>query len=201
MRSASSIDAPWTWMRSPAKEAGADVTRGGGGGGLEQEATPSSSDAIKARRSEEGRGARAASLPEGVATRGDYRPTRRQAKPSGWQLDDNADVPRRRVAASRHGPTPDVLPVAGVTGSPGHAPEVQSKFRRKESIMATGTVKWFNAEKGFGFIAQDGGGSDVFVHFSAITGNGFKELSEGQKVEFNVVQGQKGPQAEQVSTL
>lgn len=67
--------------------------------------------------------------------------------------------------------------------------------------MATGTVKWFNADKGFGFIAQDGGGSDVFVHFSAIAGTGFKELSEGQKVKFDVVQGQKGPQAENVTTL
>lgn len=67
--------------------------------------------------------------------------------------------------------------------------------------MATGTVKWFNADKGFGFIAQDGGGSDVFVHFSAIASTGFKELSEGQKVKFDVVQGQKGPQAENVTTL
>ena len=67
--------------------------------------------------------------------------------------------------------------------------------------MATGTVKWFNADKGFGFIAQDGGGSDVFVHFSAIASSGFKELSEGQKVKFDVVQGQKGPQAANVTTL
>jgi CspA family cold shock protein len=65
-------------------------------------------------------------------------------------------------------------------------------------LMATGTVKWFNAEKGFGFIQQDDGGPDVFVHFSAIQSSGFKELHEGQKVDYNVTQGPKGPQAEQV---
>ena len=64
--------------------------------------------------------------------------------------------------------------------------------------MATGTVKWFNAEKGFGFIQQDDGGPDVFVHFSAIQSSGFKELQEGQKVDYDVTQGPKGPQAEQV---
>ncbi|MEV8309295.1 cold-shock protein [Streptomyces flavidovirens] len=65
--------------------------------------------------------------------------------------------------------------------------------------MATGTVKWFNADKGFGFIEQDGGGPDVFVHFSAIQSTGFKELQEGDKVEFEVTQGPKGPQAENVT--
>lgn len=62
---------------------------------------------------------------------------------------------------------------------------------------ATGTVKWFNESKGFGFIEQDSG-PDVFAHFSAITGSGFKTLVEGQKVEFTVTQGQKGPQAENI---
>jgi CspA family cold shock protein len=65
--------------------------------------------------------------------------------------------------------------------------------------MATGTVKWFNSEKGFGFIAVDGGGQDVFVHYSAIQGNGYKSLEEGQAVSFEVVQGPKGPQADAVN--
>ncbi len=64
--------------------------------------------------------------------------------------------------------------------------------------MATGTVKWFNESKGFGFLSQDDGGDDVFVHFSAISGDGFKTLSEGQKVTFEVEQGPKGPQASSV---
>ena len=67
--------------------------------------------------------------------------------------------------------------------------------------MAQGTVKWFNAEKGFGFITQDGGGADVFVHYSAIDSGGYRSLDEGQRVEFGVTQGQKGPQAERVTTL
>jgi CspA family cold shock protein len=69
------------------------------------------------------------------------------------------------------------------------------------SLMAQGTVKWFNSEKGFGFIQQDGGGPDVFVHFSAISGTGYKSLEENQKVEFDVTQGPKGPQAENVRAL
>jgi CspA family cold shock protein len=64
--------------------------------------------------------------------------------------------------------------------------------------MAQGTVKWFNAEKGFGFIEQAGGGADVFVHYSAITGNGYRELAEGESVSFDVEQGPKGPQAANV---
>ena len=64
--------------------------------------------------------------------------------------------------------------------------------------MTTGTVKWFNAEKGFGFIEQDGGGADVFAHFSAIASDGYRELREGQRVSFEVTQGQKGPQASNI---
>ncbi|MFE0726562.1 cold-shock protein [Streptomyces mutabilis] len=64
--------------------------------------------------------------------------------------------------------------------------------------MASGTVKWFNAEKGFGFISQDGGGPDVFAHYSNISGNGYRELTEGEQVTFDVTQGQKGPQAENI---
>ncbi len=66
--------------------------------------------------------------------------------------------------------------------------------------MAEGTVKWFNDSKGFGFIEQDNG-PDVFVHFSAITGDGFKSLAEGMRVNFDVVEGQKGPQASNVTKL
>jgi CspA family cold shock protein len=64
--------------------------------------------------------------------------------------------------------------------------------------MATGTVKWFNAEKGFGFITQDDGGADVFVHFSAIDGGGYRSLDENDKVTFDLTQGPKGAQASNV---
>ncbi|MCP2287391.1 cold shock CspA family protein [Nocardia bhagyanarayanae] len=67
--------------------------------------------------------------------------------------------------------------------------------------MAQGIVKWFNSEKGFGFIAQDGGGPDVFVHYSAVSGSGFRSLDEGQRVEFEIGQGQKGPQAQDVRVV
>ncbi|KHD44716.1 cold-shock protein [Streptococcus hongkongensis] len=66
--------------------------------------------------------------------------------------------------------------------------------------MAQGTVKWFNAEKGFGFITQENG-SDVFAHFSEIQSDGFKTLDEGQKVEFDVTDGQRGPQASNITKL
>ncbi|MFD1210926.1 cold-shock protein [Arthrobacter sp. GCM10027362] len=67
--------------------------------------------------------------------------------------------------------------------------------------MATGTVKWFNSEKGFGFIAPDDGGPDLFAHYSSITGGGYRSLEDGQKVEFEVTQGQKGPQASDIRAL
>jgi CspA family cold shock protein len=67
--------------------------------------------------------------------------------------------------------------------------------------MTTGTVKWFNADKGFGFITPDDGGPDVFAHFSAIATSGYRSLDENQKVEFEVTQGQKGLQAENIRPL
>ena len=66
---------------------------------------------------------------------------------------------------------------------------------------STGTVKWFNADKGYGFISQDNGGADVFVHFRAIVSEGYKTLTEGQKVSFEVEQGQKGLQAANVTAM
>jgi len=67
--------------------------------------------------------------------------------------------------------------------------------------MAKGTVKWFNDQKGFGFVTPDNGGADLFVHFSAIQGDGFKTLTEGQAVEYEEGQGQKGPQANNVRAV
>lgn len=67
--------------------------------------------------------------------------------------------------------------------------------------MPRGTVKWFSPEKGYGFITPDDGSKDVFVHYSAIVGQGYRNLQEGQKVEFEVTQGQKGPQASNVRVI
>ena len=76
----------------------------------------------------------------------------------------------------------------------------------RSEVLRSGTwhkapCKWFNAEKGYGFIAVEGGGADVFVHYSAIATTGYRSLDEGQKVEFDVTQGQKGPQAENVRPM
>jgi CspA family cold shock protein len=85
-------------------------------------------------------------------------------------------------------------------GSP-RSPHGRARKQEEATPVATGTVKWFNSEKGFGFIEQDGGGADVFVHYSAIESGGYRELQEGQKVEFDVTQGPKGPQAEKVKGI
>jgi CspA family cold shock protein len=87
----------------------------------------------------------------------------------------------------------DVFSVA-----PGSSPRTDSSKVRE---MAQGTVKWFNDDKGFGFIAQDGGGADVFVHHTAIAGTGFKSLKDDSRVEFEITQGPKGPQAENVRAV
>jgi CspA family cold shock protein len=91
----------------------------------------------------------------------------------------------------------------GRTGActPPLVPRYAGVISEVERSMATGTVKWFNGEKGYGFIAQDGGGPDVFVHFSAIEGSGYRNLEENQAVEFEITQGPKGPQAEKVRAL
>ena len=77
---------------------------------------------------------------------------------------------------------------------------VQRSGTKKEIVLATGTVKWFNGEKGFGFIAREQG-DDVFVHFSAIQGTGYKTLEEGQRVEFDVGPGRKGEEAQNVRVI
>jgi cold shock protein len=77
----------------------------------------------------------------------------------------------------------------------------KSQHRREYRMRTTGTVKWFNETKGFGFITPEDGAKDCFVHYSAIQGNGFKTLAEGDRVEFDLVQGQKGPAAENVSRI
>lgn len=74
-------------------------------------------------------------------------------------------------------------------------------FIERPSFMATGTVKWFNDSKGFGFITPEDGGEDLFAHFSAINMSGFKTLKEGQKVQFEVTQGPKGKQASNIQSL
>lgn len=81
------------------------------------------------------------------------------------------------------------------------APQGMQLLRKQEEKMATGSVKWFNDAKGFGFISQDGGGEDVFCHHTAIRTEGFRTLAEGQKVEFDVKRGPKGLQADNVRPI
>jgi cold shock protein len=82
-----------------------------------------------------------------------------------------------------------------------HATNAQSPRDGDRTMRTKGTVKWFNNDKGFGFITPEDGTKDLFVHHSAIQGGGFKSLDEGESVEFDVVQGQKGPAAENVTRL
>src|SRR4051794_41050120 len=94
------------------------------------------------------------------------------------------------------------VPHQGTTAAGrGRGAHVLGQTERSSHPMAQGTVKWFNAEKGFGFIAQDGGGPDVFVHYSAIQSTGYRSLDEAQRVEFEVTQGPKGPQADAVRPI
>jgi CspA family cold shock protein len=95
----------------------------------------------------------------------------------------------------------DVIP-SRLDSSQAEVPRIRVPPAKKGGIaMATGTVKWFNGDKGFGFISQDAGGPDVFVHFSAISGSGYRNLDEGQKVEFETNQGPKGLQAADVRVI
>jgi len=82
--------------------------------------------------------------------------------------------------------------------TPGFSTVLVVATRVREEVMSTGTVKWFNDAKGYGFITPDEGGEDLFAHFSAIQMNGFKTLKEGQKVSFEIVQGPKGKQASNI---
>jgi len=91
--------------------------------------------------------------------------------------------------------------MAAIMADPREVRGSQGTSRSTHSKMAQGTVKWFNADKGYGFIAPDDGSGDVFVHFSAIEANGYRSLEENQKVEYSVTQGPKGPQAAQVRAV
>lgn len=121
-------------------------------------------------------------------------------------LHDTVFSARAAVEASRPGPDfPLTRP------APLQRPNRSSRFgahgrsggpkNRRKDTMATGTVKWFNSEKGYGFIAPDDGSADLFAHFSAIAGDGFKELREEQKVEFDAERGPKGMQAANIRPL
>jgi len=98
--------------------------------------------------------------------------------------------------------SPQVKSQPFVSGQPGSTdPDGLIRFLFRSSFMATGIVKWFNDSKGFGFITPDGGGDDLFAHFSAIAGKGFKSLKEGQRVSFDVTEGPKGKQASNINPL
>ena len=103
----------------------------------------------------------------------------------------------------RFRPLDSMDPTGARTGAPARRPRGlprPSTIEVRKCTVAQGTVKWFNSEKGYGFIAVDGG-QDVFVHYSAIQMDGYRTLDDGQRVEFEIAQGQKGPQAEKVRVI
>src|SRR5436309_12496235 len=117
-----------------------------------------------------------------------WRMTPRRAEPLYWSLRVQHRSSLRAVPSRRTGRRPP------------NSTEVRAGQERRELQVATGTVKWFSSEKGFGFISQEDG-PDVFVHFSAISGEGYRNLEENQKVEFELTQGPKGPQASNVRPI
>src|SRR5271156_297634 len=108
----------------------------------------------------------------------------------------------RFLRGYRSGEVPATLRGMAVVAGPGHRTAMsRTQKRRKDREMPQGTVKWFNAEKGFGFIAPEDGSADVFVHYTEIQGSGFRTLEENQRVEFEVGQSPKGPQATGVRSI
>jgi CspA family cold shock protein len=127
-------------------------------------------------------------------TPGPHRVSSGAADPGDWPSASGASAGHGRAGARLRSKGPGMLAVS--------AARPRCRMTDKDfGHMATGTVKWFNADKGFGFIAPDDGTADVFVHFSAIAATGYRSLNENQKVEFDTTQGQKGPQAENVRPL
>src|SRR5580693_3002849 len=107
----------------------------------------------------------------------------------------NSDSGRRGMESARFSGRRSRRPWDGQSGGP------EARSSTEENSMAQGTVKWFNADKGFGFIEPDDGSADVFVHHSAIQTEGYRSLTENQRVEFTAGRGPKGPQAEQVQPI
>jgi len=123
-----------------------------------------------------------------------------ELSPYGPAKDDDALMtPHIDALAS----TPFSLHIRRLLIRTGDSWGISSKHPARKYIMTieTGTVKWFNEGKGFGFIAPDGGGKDLFAHFKEIQGEGFKVLAENQRVQFEVTQGQKGPQASRIRAI